>query len=294
MIRRLAFPLAALLALAACGEADPPPGFEGPPSPALFEVSSADGAVEGWMFGTIHSLPDGVSWETGALEGVLARADLLVVEVRDLDDASALREAFTERAYTAGQPSLAAKVPAAKRGDLFAILAEHDLTADAFAGMETWAAALTLAQYAETGEAANGVDRALLARVPRENVLELEGAARQLDVFDGLPEAEQRDLLAAVVADMTRHGANPMRHAADWYGGRIDHLADPATSAILADPELREALYAARNRDWTERLDSLFQSEPRPLVAVGTAHLVGEEGLPALLEAHGYTVRRIQ
>lgn len=294
VIRRLAFPLAALLALAACGKADPPPGFEGPPSPVLFEVSSPDGVIEGWMFGTIHSLPDGVAWETGALEGVLARADLLVVEVRNLDDASALREAFTERAYTAGQPPLAEKVPAAMRGDLLTILAEHDLAVDAFAGMETWAAALTLAQYAETGEAANGVDRALLARVPRENVLELEGAARQLDVFDGLPEAEQRDLLAAVVADMTRHDADPMRHATDWYAGRIDHLADPATSAILADPELREALYAGRNREWAQRLAALLEGEPRPLVAVGSAHLAGEDGLPALLAARGYTMRRIQ
>ncbi len=294
MIRRLAFPLAALLALAACGKADPPPGFEGRPSPALFEVSSPDGAVEGWMFGTIHSLPDGVAWETEALEGVLARADLLVVEVRDLDDASGLREAFAERAYTAGQPPLAVKVPAPMRGDLFAVLAEHDLAASAFAGMETWAAALTLAQYAATGEAANGVDRALLARVSREKVVELEGAARQLDVFDGLPEAEQRDLLEAVIADMTREGEDPMRHATDWYAGRIDHLANPATSAILADPELREALYARRNREWTERLAALLEREPRPLIAVGSAHLAGEDGLPALLAAHGYTVRRIQ
>jgi len=85
-----------------------------------------------------------------------------------------------------------------------------------------------------------------------------------------------------------------MRHAADWYRGRIDHLADPATSAILADPELREALYAGRNRDWAARLATLLEREPRPLVAVGSAHLAGEDGLPALLAARGYTVRRIQ
>lgn len=294
MIRPTAVALVALLALAACGKADPPPGFEGPPSPALFEISSPGGAVEGWMFGTIHSLPDGVAWETAALEGVLDRADLLVVEVRDLDDAPALRKAFTERAYTAGQPPLTEKVPAEARDDLSAVLAEHDVAADTFAGLETWAAALTLAQYAETGEAANGADRALISRVPREKVVELEGAARQLEVFDRLPEAEQRDLLAAVIADMARKDEDPLRHAADWYAGRIDHLADPATSAILGDPELRETLYAGRNREWVERLAALLEREPRPLIAVGSAHLAGEDGLPALLAARGYTVRRIQ
>lgn len=294
MIRRTALALVAALALAACGESRPPPAFAGPPSPALFEISSPDGAVEGWLFGTIHSLPDGVAWRTEALAAAIDRADLLVVEVRDLADAEALHEAFTDRAYTPGQPPLASRIAPSQRQALFAILAENDLTADTFATMETWAAALTLAQYAETGDAANGVDRALLAEVPREKIVELEGAARQLDLFDRLPETEQRDLLGAVIADMARQGDDPTRHAANWYTGRIDDLADPATSALLADPELRETLYAARNRDWTRRLDSLFEGEPRPLVAVGAAHLTGEDGLPALLAAQGYTVRRVQ
>lgn len=291
---RLAFALAALLALAACGKADPPPGFAGEPSPALFEVSSADGAVEGWLFGTIHSLPDGVDWRTAAFDRALEGADLLVVEVRDLDDAAALRKAFANRAYRGGEPPLAARVAPDRRQALFAILSEHDLTADTFAGMETWAAALTLAQYAETGEAANGVDRALLREVPARRIVELEGAERQLDAFDRLPEAEQRDLLAAVIDDMARTREDPGKHAADWYRGRIDHLADPATSAMLADPELREALYAARNRTWTDRLATMLAGDRRPLVAVGAAHLAGDDGLPALLAARGYTVRRIQ
>ncbi|WP_374405718.1 TraB/GumN family protein [Pelagerythrobacter sp.] len=291
---RLPALLAALLTLAACGQAGPPPGFEGTPSPALFEVSSADGEVEGWLFGTIHSLPDGVEWRTGPLDDVVSRADLLVVEVRDLDDAAGLRDAFAARARTAGQPPLADKVPPRLRGDLAAILTEHDLSPDTFADIETWAAALTLAQYAETGDSANGVDRALLREMPRAKVVELEGADAQFDVFDRLPETEQRDLLAAVIVDMERNRESPAVHAADWYKGRIDHLADRETSAMLADPELREALYAARNRAWATRLTALLRRDPRPLVAVGSAHLAGEDGLPALLSAQGYTVRRIQ
>ena len=62
---------------------------------------------------------------------------------------------------------------------------------------------------------------------------------------------------------------------------------------FLADPALRAALLTGRNNRWAEAIIPLLEQSPRPLVAVGTAHLVGPDGLVALLEARGYRVRRI-
>ena len=56
-MRPIAAPLAALLLLVACDRANPPPQFDAPPSPILFEVANDEGEVEGWLFGTMHSLP---------------------------------------------------------------------------------------------------------------------------------------------------------------------------------------------------------------------------------------------
>ena len=295
MIRRAALVAAGLLlALAACDRGRPPAGFASPAAPALFEIAGPGGAVEGWLFGTIHSLPGGVSWETETLADALAAADVLVVEVRDLEDGAALRRAFERRAYSAPRPPLAERVPPSLRPRLESLMAEGSMPAGALDRMETWAAALTLAQLGQTGKAENGVDRALVRRMGAGAVIELEGAGAQLDIFDRLPEREQRDLLAAVIADLADRQAGSQGNAARWYRGDIGQLADPATSAILADPELRDALYAGRNRDWAGRLAAMLDEAPRPFVAVGAAHLAGEDGLPALLHRRGYTVRRIQ
>lgn len=51
-------------------------------------------------------------------------------------------------------------------------------------------------------------------------------------------------------------------------------------------------LVFARNAAWIPRLDSLFASDG-VFVAVGAGHLRGPKGVPALLQAQGYTVTRV-
>ena len=106
MIRRAALVAAGLLlALAACDRGRPPAGFAGPAAPALFEIAGPGGAVEGWLFGTIHSLPGGVSWETETLADALAAAQarhphLRVLRLGLLENPYAMRQRAAEDVRT--------------------------------------------------------------------------------------------------------------------------------------------------------------------------------------------------
>jgi uncharacterized protein YbaP (TraB family) len=278
--------LALSLALAGCGH----PAREWPePSPALWEVTGPGGA-HGWLFGTIHSLPAGAEWRTAPVDQALARSSVLVVEIANLGDADAAKQAFDRLATTPGLPPLSQRLPHADRPALAAFLDRAGMADDSFPHTETWAAAIVLANRVRQSDPGSGVDRALIAAAKR--VEGLETFEQQFGAFDALPPAEQADLLLALAREADDDSAS--REAAEWLTGDLAALQRNSATGILADPELREALQAARNRRWAERIDQLLVSRKRPFVAVGEAHMFGDENLPELLAARGYTVRRVQ
>lgn len=284
----------ATLALTGCkqrveGDANAPS-----PSPILYQVSDAGGAPQAWLFGTIHALPDGTEWRTKALEDAIKQADALVVEIGDLDDNQALARTFIAFATTPGQPDIAERIPVDRRPALFSLIGQSTYRASDFANVETWAAALMLNPSDGPGDSKNGADRALLHDFAGREVIELEGAERQFAIFDALAEQDQVDLLLGVIKESERRNENPDRLRRAWLIGDTATLEEAMESGILADPELRAALLVERNRDWAQQIDTLLKAGKHPLVAVGTAHLLGQDGLVALLNARGLSVERVQ
>ncbi|TAD83847.1 MAG: TraB/GumN family protein [Sphingomonadales bacterium] len=298
--RRASGPVAAILAclllLIPAGCSDAPGGDAAetaPASPLLYEIASADGAVEGWMLGTIHALPSGTRWRTAAIDRVIDEADLLVVEIAGLRDRSNLASTFAELAASPGLPPLSERLPAELRPQLASLMERGGLSPEAFANRETWAAAITLAQIDATGDPASGADRAVIEEFAGRPIVEFEGAYTQLSIFDRLPEGQQRGMLAAIVRESEKTGRDPARLRGAWLAGDAATIEQSTREGFLADPALREALLTGRNRNWIAALVPMLAKPARPLVAVGTAHLVGPEGIAALLEANGYRIRRL-
>ena len=67
----------------------------------------------------------------------------------------------------------------------------------------------------------------------------------------------------------------------------------PLLAEIADYPELYEAIVADRNRNWVNTIDKLLRDEEDYLVIVGALHLIGEDGMPQLLEARGYKVSQM-
>ncbi|QZH74854.1 MAG: TraB/GumN family protein [Erythrobacter sp.] len=287
MIRVLVTILGALW-LASCGAPADSARDWPEPSPALWEVT-APGGQKGWLFGTIHSLPDDVEWRSPLLNDALAQSNILLVEAT-ADDLASASSVFDQLSRSNDLPSLLIRFDPDERAVVSALLDRAGMSESDFAHYETWGAALLLASAIRTGDSANGTDRSLMAE--HDNVFALEGARTQLGIFNALPEEEQEDLLLAVARE-TAAGRDEASVDA-WLSGDQEAMAALAQDSLLADPELRAALLDARNLAWIEPIARAIEAGEQPLVAVGASHMLGDRGLPALLAARGYAVRRIQ
>ncbi|MBS0477101.1 MAG: TraB/GumN family protein [Proteobacteria bacterium] len=264
--------------------------------PALWQVDGPHGE-RAWLFGTIHALPDRVNWHSPKVDAAIKSADRIVLEIAQIDDDAAVARSFATLGSTTHPSPLRSRVPTAALGDYDAYLKRYGIKDAALSGLDTWAGALVLAQAAQRdadSDSANGVDRAVKATAAGRPVEEFEGADAQLRIFEALPEQEQRDLLRIVIANTgsPREQTRAMERA--WGSGDVAAIEAEDRRGLLADPELRTALLTGRNRAWTDRLAAMLAKGERPFVAVGAAHLVGADGLPAQLVARGYTVTRVQ
>ena len=273
--------------------------WEGPKQgkPALWHVRGASG--EAWLFGGIHALPADIKWITPQMKQAMNSSDRLVLEVVGLEDSAEITRTFQQLGNSEGQPPLAARLPADLRDAGEALRDKGRLNPARFATLETWAAAITLAGAATANlpmvrEA--GVERVLAKRYRAKDkpVIGLETAARQFSYFDQLPEADQRAMLASVIADADNAPRAYQDMITAWLAGDGDKLAEAANRGLLQRPQIREAILVRRNRDWASQITDMLSLGATPFVAVGAAHLAGEDSVQALLEARGFTVTRLQ
>lgn len=265
-------------------------------SPALWMVEDEHGN-RGYIIGSVHMLPDGLNWVTPKMEGVLRQCQSFVTEIGGTGNRAMSSNAWLEKAQDEAVPPLAERLgthPEAidlvpKRGKLRVFYNKS----------ESWAIALTLASSLSEQldiEAENGVEAVLAQRFKKRGITVhgLETAQDQFDRFDALPPAAQDRLLLSSLLASSDARAQYQSLLTAWLTGDLDALAAVSDADIRKDPDLYKALIVTPNQTWSLKILAQIRERETPCIAIGSAHLLGEDSVLARLKESGMMVTRIQ
>lgn len=267
------------------------------PRHCLWRVRSETNTI--YLVGSIHIMRSDAYPLAAVIETAFASSEAAVFEV-DLSAAGGAETALGAVAATmlSGGRTLRDVVSPQTYELTRQRLEAAGLSVAATERMRPWmvASTLALAELRRAGYSpADGVDQYFQRRAASagKRVEGLESVRDQLELFADLTPEEDEAFLVQTLREL--ESVIPMvdELIGHWQAGRVAEVESFLAEGYEDFPELFDRLVADRNRIWLARIEGLLAGSERAFVVVGALHLVGDEGLVALLRAKGYQVEQL-
>ena len=260
----------------------------------MWKATRQQGAV--YLVGSVHMLTKDFYPLAAPIEAGFKDSDLLVEEV-DLAEMLAPDQQFSLLArgmLPAGQ-TLDKVVSPATMALVNARVGSLGMPASALQQFKPWFLAMTLmaVEWEKAGfDAALGLDKHFYDRAQTEGktVQGLETTEYQISRFDGMAMTQQDRFLAESLKDLDAEKASVQKIADAWKAGDLPTLERLVLQDVKDDQFMYQRLLVERNRNWLPKIETLFARRGRAFIVVGAAHLVGPDGLIAMLKAKGARV----
>lgn len=284
------------LALTACQPAQQTAATEAvAANPALWRIADEDSEI--WLFGTVHILPRDVVWRSERVNQAFAASDEFVTETDTGPAATAEFQALTQQLGEMPEgENLLTQLDAPSRARLERLARQSGFQPEQFTRVRPWLAAMQLSYFhavRQGNEAEAGVEAVLGAEAAtqRKRHTFLETPAQQIHILADLPHADQLRFLQATLRQIEEESTvlDDMDDA--WARGELDDLGEQLDAQIgEAGPAVHQALIVDRNRAWTDEIVERLNGEGKIFIAVGAAHLVGDNSVVAMLRERGIEV----
>ena len=265
---------------------------DGPP---LWVIRDADSTV--YLFGTIHMLKPGTAWGSDKVDAAFDSASEVWFEVVNPDDQAALAPIMGQYGLSPGTP-LSSLLTADELTRLDAVARTLGATAAQMDPMRPWLAAMMVgsAPLTRAGfDPAQGVELNLRSRAVAagKTVRGFETIDQQIGGLARMSEAGQLTYLRHYLSSDSMAAPAMERAITGWVAGDLDIVADFARqNGKDISAEAHQIFLAGRNADWASQIQTLLTGSGTSFIAVGAAHLVGDDSLPAQLESRGVRVVR--
>lgn len=121
----------------------------------------------------------------------------------------------------------------------------------------------------------------------------LEMAHEQISSLADQPSDVQMELLQQTVSDIHKLSELYEQMITAWLSGDEAEMESTFLDELKTFPSVYDRLFLRRNQNWVPKLITKLSEPGVHFVAVGAAHLVGDDSVVAMLRARGYEVPRV-
>ena len=262
-----------------------------------WKASGKGGAI--YIIGSIHVMSESFYPLNPALEAAFTDSDLLVEEV-DLTEMlePTAQLSILSRGMLPSSQSLDKVISPSTMALVQKAVGDLGAAAGPLMRFKPWMLAIALQgmELAKIGfNPALGLDQHFYeqAKTGGKSVQGLETVEFQISRFDDMTAEQQDRMLATTLKELATETAAVGKLGDAWKAGDVLAIERIALADLKSEPLMYQRLLVERNKNWMPKIEALFARRGRALVVVGAAHLVGPDGLIAILKAKGYTVEQL-
>jgi uncharacterized protein YbaP (TraB family) len=263
--------------------------------PALWVIRDADSTL--YLFGTVHVLRPTTAWGSAKVDAAFASADDIWFEISNPDDQAALIPLVQQHGISPDRP-LSSLLTAEELVELNAAASGAGLTAAQMDVFRPWLAGLTLsvAPLIKAGyDPQSGVEQILKARADAAGkpVHGFETIDKQVGILASMSEADQLSFLRSALEAYDDATTELDAMVGAWATGDLAVLEKVSVDEMRDEsPAVYQALLVQRNTDWAGQIQTLLAGSGTAFIAVGAAHLAGDDSVQEILEDRGVAVTR--
>jgi uncharacterized protein YbaP (TraB family) len=265
--------------------------------PALWVIRDADSTI--YLFGTVHVLRPTTGWATDRIDTAFDSADQIYFEISNPDDQAAMMP-IVQRLGFAPQTPLSSLLTPAENAELEAAAASIGVPAAQMNIFRPWLAGLTLsiAPLVKAGyDPASGVELVLKTRAQTAGkpIHGFETLEEQVGLIAGLPDDAQLAFLRSTLETYDNATVELDRLVGAWAQGDVAAIERYGVQEMKDDNRVvYDTLLTNRNVNWAGQIQTLLDGSGTVFIAVGAAHLVGDESVQSILESRGVHATRVE
>ncbi len=268
-------------------------------SPPLWEVRSGENTV--YLFGTIHVGKAGFYPLPASVESAFGKSDVVALEVNPADEQAAVSAAMAAM-YTPPD-NIENHLDAELLAGVIEVCAGYGIPFEQIRQIKPYLLMfmLTALEYQRLGYSPEqGLENhfARHAREQGKEIVALESMPAQMQILDSLSPGLQTAMLQIAVDEINSGEVESLvaEMIMAWRTGNMDKLGEVLLAEERKLPaamakEFHQRFLTERNVAMVQRIERMLLGGEKAFVAVGAMHMVGEDGIPAMLGANGYKVR---